>query len=142
MLRIKNVPDKNTILYLVLERRVRRFKGVNIPGFCAVIKNTDNLHLVTGVRTITLNIPKQGAWGSNFKSWNEVKEFFNSYFSLEVIKKIIRAEFLATAKRLDQIAFESGEVSKKTIRPVSRRKRPRNVVKDAGKTLHASRARF
>lgn len=137
MLRIKNVPDKNTILYLVLERRVRRFNGVSIPGFCAVIRNTDDLHLVTGVRIITLHIPKQGLWGNNFKSWNEVAEFFNSYFSLEVIKKIIRAEFLATAKRLDQVAFDSGEVVKKTIKPLSRRKRPRNVVKSPEKSLHA-----
>ncbi len=137
MLKVNHVLDDKKILYFVFCGLVEKFQGVSIPGFCKVDHNSDNFFIVPGVRTITLDLPEQGSWGDSFNTWNDIVEFLDFNYSLAVVQELVRAEFPATARRLDQVAFESGEVSDKTVRSIARRRRPRNVVKGSGKNLHA-----
>lgn len=137
MLKVNHVPDDKKILYFIIGKLVEKFQGESIPGFCKVVHNSNYFYIVPGVRTITLDLPERGSWGRGFAKWSDIVEFFDSDYSLDTIQLIVRAEFPETAKRLDEAAFESGEVSDKAVNPIARRRRPRNVVKGSGKNLHA-----
>ncbi len=136
--KITHKPNQKNILYLVRGDEVKRYNWENIAGFCAVIRNTDHFHILPGVRTICFDLPERGLWGSNFKSWDELEKSLDYPVPLVAIQKIVRIEFLTTARQLDEAAFVSDKNSDETVKLLSpQRRRPRSSANGDGKSLRA-----
>jgi hypothetical protein len=108
-------------LYLIVGQVAHKFKGVQIPGVCAIAgekfdKNgkwsntTYQIELKDGVRPIYLLSPLHGTWGNEFPTWHECASQLG--LPLAVTQSIVRAEYPPTADRLDameEFMNEEGE---------------------------------
>ena len=99
-------------LYLAKGGEAVKFEGRNIEGYCAILKSlfkkdgawsntTYELLLAPGVRALEFMSPLHGTWGDDLSSWGEVAEHLG--LPVEVVQKIVRAEYPTTAKRLDDL---------------------------------------
>jgi hypothetical protein len=99
-------------LYLAKGGEVVKFKGHEIDGYCAVAtaqykqagkwsSTTYQLAFVPGVRPLYFLSPMHGAWGDNLGSWGEVVEALG--LPIEIARRVVRAEYKATAERLDKL---------------------------------------
>ena len=116
-------------LYLAKGGEVCKFSGENIPGFCAIAASqyekrgkwsntTYQLDLVPGVRPLYFLSPMHGTWGDSLGSWGEVVETLG--LPVDIAQAIIRAEYKATAERLDKLeefalAVEAGGHETETV---------------------------
>lgn len=99
-------------LYLAKGGEAVKFTGENIAGFCAVAaqkyeKNgkwsntTYTLDLAPGVRALEFVSPMHGTWGDSIMSWGQACEQLG--LPIDAVQSLIRAEYAATAKRLDDL---------------------------------------
>lgn len=99
-------------LYLAKGGEVVKFKGVNIPNFCAIAaqkyeaggkwsNTTYRLELAPGVRAIYFLSPLHGTWGDDIENWGQACETLA--LPIEKVQRILREEYPRTAKRFDDL---------------------------------------